>query len=342
MSLTSAALLCGLWHTAAPAAADMAVARKQVWFTPGPATPDLLELFQSGSQWADARERLAVFKFYQQHLMVPPPPIVEGNTYTALRDVHAFRRLTVGWHKRIAIEVGAVKLQYCSSDGSAETNAIRDTVDAIGAVEVAGGRVSLLAMDEPFYAAATVRACGAPDPEAAVSRVVNFILGVKTRYPEVVIGLIEPWPYFRAATIVRFLVDLQARGVPMAFLHTDAGVDQMKPGTDFAGEMRYLAEVCAEQGTRFGMIFNGDSGQSNAAYMAGAWQRVRMTADAFADWPDMPQDLIFQSWAQDSPGGRSVTPSNLPESAEDTHTGFINGATPLLHGPQHYPGRRRP
>src|SRR3954469_10537918 len=150
IGMTAAALLCGLYTSTGPARADEAVARKQVWFGPGPATPDLLELFQSGTQWADARERLAVFKFYQQHLMTPAPPIVEGNTYTALRDVQAFRRLTVGWHKRTAIEVGAVKRQYCSSDGSAEANAIRDTVDAIGAVEAAGGRVSLLAMDQPF------------------------------------------------------------------------------------------------------------------------------------------------------------------------------------------------
>jgi hypothetical protein len=333
-------LLTSIVCTSSAPSADRAVVRKQVWYTPGPATPDMLALFREGRQWAEARDRLAVFKFYQQHLMTPPPPIVEGNTYEALRQLDAFRKLTAGARKKIAVEVGAVKLQYCSDDGSAEAAAVRDTVAVIEAVEAARGRVSYLAMDEPFYSSATLSRCGAPDVEAGAERIINYIRGVKSTYPGVSIGLIEPWPYFPASTIGRLLTILRARGYTMPFFHTDAGVDQMKPGTDFAGEMRYLAEVCAAQGTRFGIIFNGDSPDSNAAYMAGAWRRVQLTADAFADWPDMPQDLIFQSWAQNPTTGEFVTPTNLPEAMSDTHTNLIDRATPMLHGPEHSVARR--
>lgn len=330
-------LLCtGGGLAVGPLAEGRAVPRKQVWFAPGPASPDLLALFRDEKAWATARERVAVFKFYQQHVMDPPPPIVEGNTYDAIVGAEGFRTVKVKWRRHIALEVGAVKAHYCSPDGAAEAHAVRDSIAAIRAVEEAGGRVTYLAMDEPFLAAASIPACGAPNVDAGVDRVVEYVQGVQRAYPGVAIGLIEPWPYLPAATIARVLTALRARGVPMRFFHADIGVDQIDPGEDFAAEMRYLASVCAAQQTRFGMIIHGDSGQSNAAYMAGAMERVRMTADAFADWPEMPQDVIFQSWAQEQPSGRFITPTNLPETTTDTHTSLVNRATPLLHGPEHY------
>lgn len=307
-----------------------------MWFAPGPATPDLLALFQDASQWKAARERIAVFKFYQSQLLSPPPQTVEGNTYTALRDVQAFRKLTTTWKKATAIEVGAVKAQYCTAEGSGEAQAVTDSVAAIDAVEAAGGYVASLAMDEPFHAAATVPACGAPNADAAADRVVAYIRGVQRSYPSIAIGLIEPYPYFPATTIARFLTTLRGAGITMPFFHVDVDLAQMKRGRDdFARDMRYLAGVCASHGTRFGMILWGESGDSNEAYMTGAWRRVQMTADAFADWPDMPQDLVFQSWAQEAETGRFRIPTNLPETTNDTHTNLIDRATPLLHGPEH-------
>jgi hypothetical protein len=326
----------------AQSAAQRAVIRKQVWFTPASAAPDLLDLFNNGALWETARERLAVIKFYQGQLMVPHPLAVEGNTLDALRDVRAFSRISSEWHKSIAIEVGSVKAFYCSADGTAESRAVSETNGVIGVVEALGGRVSYLAMDEPFYAAATERPCGAPDAEAAVDRVVNYVRGVTAVHPGISIGLIEPWPYFSAATIARFLTALRQRGVTLPFFHVDVDLDQVRPGRDdFARDLRYLAGVCAAQGTRFGMIIWGQDGTSDAAYMTGAWKRVQLTADAFADWLDMPQDIVFQTWTRDPRTNLPTVPANLPEATPNTHTWLINQATPLLHGPQHYPAPRK-
>lgn len=322
--------------------AERAVIRKQVWFTPAPAASDLLGLFNNGAQWATARERLAVIKFYQGQLTVPHPLEVEGNTLDALRDVRVFSRITLEWHKSIAVEVGAVKAFYCSANGTAESQAVADTNGVIANVEALGGRVSYLAMDEPFYAAATERPCGAPDADAAVDRVAAYLRRVSDAHPGVSIGLIEPWPYFPASSIARFLTALRQRGFTMPFFHADVDLDQIRAGRDdFARDVRYLAGVCAAQGTRFGMIIWGQDGSSDSAYMSGAMKRVRLTADAFADWTDMPQDIIFQTWTRQPGTGRLIVPANLPETTPDTHTWLINQATPLLHGPQHYPAPRK-
>src|SRR5437762_2666063 len=65
----------------------------RVWFAPGPGTLDYLRLFDHPEEWAHARRVVRVFKFYQQHVLIPASPIVGPNTYDALIQVDAFRRL---------------------------------------------------------------------------------------------------------------------------------------------------------------------------------------------------------------------------------------------------------
>ncbi len=318
-------------HTAAQ---QHAVARKMVWFTPGPGTADMRELFLPGAPWPNARAQVSVFKFYQGQVLYPTPSYYLPNDYHGLAGVGAFRTLTQEWHKQIAIEVGVVKAQYCSTDGVQERNAIRDTVASIWRIEAAGGRVNYLAFDEPFYAGATEAECGAPDLGPAADRVIHYMAAVKSADPDIVFGLIEPYPYFSASRLAQILDMMRARGIVFRFLHLDAGVDVVKPAA-LAGvpaDWRSLASYCAAIGTRFGVIVNGDNGDSAALYANGVMLRLQILEEAFGDGADMPDDLIFQSWAVNG-AGQKVIPPNLPETTPNTATELIDRGLLLLHGP---------
>jgi hypothetical protein len=280
-------------------------------------------LFTSPAEWPTARARVDVFKFYEQQLLEPPDtPRLGPDHYTALRDAGAFSTLTLEWHKAIAIEVGAVKRQFCSPNGTAEAEASRQSIDAVLNVRMAGGRVAYLAMDEPFYAGVTdADVCGGAT--GAADRLLVYVTAVRHALPGIGIGLIEPYPYFQPESIAQFLDLMAARGIAPSFLHLDAGTNQLRAGRDdFVRDVGAIAFACAARGVRFGMIFNGDTGESNAAYASGVMTRVQLTRQLFGSWAQMPGDLVFQSWV-DSPTLGSTIPQNLPETLADTHTDLI-------------------
>jgi len=315
----------------------------EIWFAPAPGSLDMLQLFEAEDEWPIALQRMGVFKFYQGHVLEPPAGINGPNTYQAFYAVGAFQKLTQVWHKRIAIEVGAVKEFYCTTDDSGMTTAITNTLRAIAAVQAAGGEVAYLAMDEPFLAG-TSQKCGGPDPGPTVQRLERYVKAVGGAYPTVEIGLIEPHPYFNVAQLAGFLSLMKARGIPVAFLHVDVDLNALKGGRDdFARDMTELASVCNTQQIPFGIIIWGRNGDSDALYVDDAMKLVRLIKDTFGEWDQMPDHLIFQSWAESMTGLR-ITPTNLPESALNTHTNLIKQGLRLLRGPREIEerGGRRP
>jgi hypothetical protein len=301
-----------------------------VWFTPAPGSLDMLRLFEAGDEWAGARSAVSVFKFYQQHFLDPPPSTVGPNTYGALRAAGAFRIVSQVWHKRLAVEVGAVKPHYCTADASGMNAAVRDTLAVIGAAHDAGGTVNDLAMDEPFLSGVD-RACGGPDPAATLTRLERYFAGVRLAAPDVRIGLIEPYPFFSAKTLDGFLVAMTLRGIRPAFFHLDVDLDAIRGPDTLAQDLRFLAGRCASAGMAFGIIFWGHSGDSDALYVEDAMRLVGRVNDAFPG--SLPPHLVFQSWAL-SRTGLLITPANLPEGAPNTHTTLIDAALPLLERPQ--------
>jgi hypothetical protein len=291
----------------------------------------MLRLFEADREWQAARQRIDVFKFYQQQVL--PGVVASGfapNTYEALRTVGAFRRLTGEWHKQIAIEVGAVKDAYCTPDGSGMVAAIANTLTAIAAIEAAGGRVDFLAMDEPFLSGYAKR-CDGPDPQPTVQRLEVFLTSVRNARPAIAVGLIEPYPFFSVTELVGFVRMLKARGVPPAFFHVDVDLNAIRPETRVYDDMQRLSYLCIAEQIPFGVIVWGNNGNADALYVNDAWRLVRMVVGSF-DAENMPRDLIFQSWAQTSTG-LWITPSNLPENSPNTHTYFLDQATKWLRQP---------
>ena len=317
-SLALAALLAlATMPVASPAAVP---ADDRIWFAPGPGTLDFVRLFERPAEWRRARALTSVFKFYQQHTQTPAPPIVGPNSYDALVRAGAFRTLKQ-WGTKVAIEVGAVKEFFCTPDARGMNEAIQNTVASVRAVETAGGTVSYLAMDEPFLAGQAA-VCGGPSLTPTADRLLTYQRAVAPAAPDAALGLIEAYPSFAPDAFDAMLRLLAARGVKPAFLHVDVDIRALRAGRDdFARDMRRLQTIAAEQAVPFGFIVWGYNGDADVLYADDAGRLTRGLADTFR-WEQMPEHVIFQSWAVSSTG-LLVTPNNLPEDRPYTHTHIL-------------------
>jgi hypothetical protein len=300
----------------------------RIWFTPGPGTVDMLRLFESPDEWPRARQVMNVFEFYQGHLLTAVSPGEGPNSYDAFVRADAFRKL-LRWGKRIAVEAGAVKEGYCTPDASGMQASIARTLEALRNVQAAGGRVTYLAMDEPFTGG-LVRRCGGPSLVPTADRLAVYIPAVRQAFPDVRIGLIEPYPFFSPDEIAQMLSLLHDRQIRVDFLHIDGQRPALPTDRDeFAGGLIELSALAAEYQIPFGVILFGDNGDADALYAADALRNATELKHVFRSWEVMPSHVIIQSWAL-SRTGLFITPSNLPETAPNTHTALINQIYQLL------------
>jgi hypothetical protein len=299
-----------------PSGSAPRVSADRIWFAQGPGTLDFQRLFEHPEEWARARDVITVFKFYQQHTEARRPEIVGPNHYDALVRVNAFRTLKE-LKINTALEIGSVKEFYCTPDRSGMDASIRATLDAVKAIEDAGGALKYIAMDDP-WASGRASVCGGPALEPTADRVATYMSAVHSAHPAIRIGLIEAYPISSAQTIETIIGLLRARGTPPAFLHMDVDWHALGAGA-FARDMPRLQAFAMSQNITFGIIMWGYNGDADALFAADAGAMANLIADAFKTWDAMPEHLIFQSWAVSSTG-LLITPSNLPEDRPYTHT----------------------
>jgi hypothetical protein len=306
--LVAAAL--ALAPLAMTAAAPLPTSAGRIWLTPGPGTLDYLRLFERPGEWRRARQVVSVFQFYQQHTQLPPAGIVGPNTYDAFVGVDAFRKIR-SWRMKTSLEIGSVKEGYCRDDPAGTMDAsIRSATESVLAVEAAGGTVDYLAQDEPWVSG-SFPVCGGPALEPTADRVARWMSALRQRFPRIEIGLIEAHPFLDVATIERILDLLQARGTPPAFLHLDVDWRAMEPG-DFARDLPRLRDAARARNITFGVIVWGYNGDADALFARDAADLANLMTEAFKGWEDMPERIIYQSWAESRTGLR-ITPTNLPE-----------------------------
>jgi len=291
----------------------------RIWFSPGPGTLDYLRLFDHPEEWSRARSVVTVFKFYAQHTQTPAPSIVGPNSYDALVRAGAFRKV-VSWKIKTALEAGSVKEFWCTPDASGMEASIQSTLDAVKAIEDAGGQLSYLAMDEPWVSG-RAKACGGPALEPTADRVALYMSTVNRARPTLKIGLIEAYPFSSEEAIETMVQLLRVRGVPPAFLHMDVDWHSLPPGA-FARDMKRLQTFAASLNMPFGIIIVGYNGEADALYASDDGGLANVIADAFQTWDAMPDHIIFQSWVVTSTG-LFITPSNLPEDQLYTHTNTL-------------------
>jgi hypothetical protein len=327
------ALLAAVFALMLPApAATLPFTPDRIWFTPGPGTIDMLRLFEAPDEWPQARQAMSVFEFYQGHTRTVAGPGEGPNRYDAFVRVDAFRKL-LQWRKRMAIEMAAVKEQYCTDDASGMQASVNDTLESLRNVQAAGGTVTYIAMDEPFIGG-LARRCGTPAMERTANRLAVYIPAVRQAFPSVKIGLIEPYPVFTVAQFTTIMQLLRERGLSVDFLHIDARRPDTQPGSrDYSGDLILLRQLAEAYKIPYGVIIWGDPGDSDALYAADALRNADALGRAFRNWEVLPDHVIIQSWALSSTG-QFITPTNLPESTPNSHTWLVNDIYKRLRTPK--------
>jgi hypothetical protein len=290
------------------------------WFAPNMGSRDYPELFTKPEQWSAARSRINVFKFYTQNVLPDPCPICGDNTLGTFVGVQAFQRLT-DWGIAIAVEVGAVKPWGCTSDITFGV-----TKQVIRNVQIHGGTVTFLAMDEPRVGGEEIAGgltCGYTMLES-MEQTAEFIKRVRAAYPQIIVGDIQAYPHFSPAEIQEWILALEDRGATPAFLHMDIDIERVRvERQDVIGDLQTLNQFCQEHSIPFGVIFtsNWHAAGSNRTYYESTMEWVRTVNDAIGK----PQHVIFQSWQGPASNGVHEVPDNLPQNdpSDYSHTRLI-------------------
>ena len=286
----------------------------QIWFAPLPPMPiregrpyigstDFASLFASEAAWQRVAGRTHIFKLYGEWL---------GGTATDAE----LRRVVAALKARgiaIAIEVGPLIATTCGEGIEGFAGGAPEALRLVRRVVAAGGTVSYLAMDEPFFFGSLYtgpNACSWSTAKVA-AEVARFVRGVKAAYPSIVVGDIEPLagPATAAKYEAWMAAVRSALGVPLPFFHLDLDWGR---GDWAAGSLR-LQAYARGHGVRFGIIYNSSFGSSDAEWLAAAQGHV-LTHELDGAGP--PDDAIFQSWT-DHPD------RVLPESGPNTFTHLI-------------------
>ena len=297
---------------APPAAPDLS--GDLVWFAPlpplstGPGRPfigsdDFMDLFAPGAEWPDAAAGIQVFKLYGEWV---------GSTSDAdLRTaVQAIRERGLA----LAVEMGPLDATAeCGADteGFAGSSDARDIARRISD---AGGRLDLVAMDEPFYYGSVYdgpHACHWDAPTIA-SKVSAFVDIMRGYFPDVLVGDTEPTPPPTDVGTYTGWIDAfrDTNGYDLAFLHLDIDWNR----DSWAADAAAIAGHGEKAGVPVGVIFAGNgTDPTDAQWVATAGERVK-TYLATAGAP--PRHVLFQSWV-DHPD------RVLPESDPSTFTGLV-------------------
>lgn len=318
------ALVCASVACGRPTGPGEPPADRFAVLAPASASTDLATMFEPNGhpQWSQARSRLRAFQFYQQSLR-PVCTTCGANSVTRLLTAvpsGAFRYLK-DHDIQIGVEAGAVKEHTC--DGRENARVLVEDVQPIYAT---GAHVTYVAMDEPFTAALPVRGTspfGRCDLslDDSIVQVANFMRAFSATYPDVRIGLIEPYPYFTVDEITTFIRALEDNErVSVAFFRLDYDVrHRFNADTNTAADLKRLRDFLAGRRIDFEVIVTGYDGRTDAASVASAMALAYEVSGVVG----RPHTVVFQDWSSDRLGLGS-TAQNLPEHQVGSLTWLLN------------------
>jgi hypothetical protein len=269
-----------------PTPADLS-ARPLIWYAPLPNEPtnpgsvDFMDQFTPAAPWQHAASHVDVYKLYGGWVARGAS---DAQLATAIADIR--RRGMV-----LAVEAGPLTAPADCGQAVESFAGVDEARVIASRVLKAGGRIAVIAFDEPYYYAHVydgANACHWDLPRIA-SMVVDYVKVLRSYFPELIAGDIEPLPEPVTAAGLADWIDAYraAAGEPLAFLHMD--MDWGRPGWDTLGHA--VASRAARRGVPVGMIYNGGSAPTAAQWLQQAGLRVkRYEAGGVAD------HTIFQSW----------------------------------------------
>jgi hypothetical protein len=303
-----------------------------VWFAPNMGSTDHAELFTDPGAWAGERELIDVFQFHSAVLFDQPCAICSDNSIVTLGAADSFRQLSE-WGIATAVEVGAIYEDGC--DGAA--NFARDAGVVIANVAAHGGSVRLLTMDEPLLHGGRKPhplACDYTPAEAAVETAA-FVRAVAAAHPDILVGLVEPYPHYSVVELQDWILELDRQGVALPFFHLDVDIERVRvEGQRVAADLRALRDFCQARDIAFGVIFtsNWTRSGSNRAYYRSTLDWVTTVNEAMG----RPQHVKFESWQGPASSGHHEVPVNLTRNDPDGygHLALLREGLNVLAAPQ--------
>jgi len=289
--------------------------RPLYWFGPlppmptGPGRPftgsdDFMALFEPDAPWPEAASHIQVFKLYGEWVAYHAS---DAQLRQAVEDI---RRRGLA----LAVEAGPLDPPADCGQGI-EGFAGTDEGRLIARrVLGAGGRIDLIALDEPYFFAHYYdgsNACGW-DAERVAAEVGEFIAVMRQSFPGLQVGDTEPLA--GASTSGGYTAWLQTfrqvNGYDLAFLHMD--IDWARP--TWPREVKTIEDFGRDFGVPVGLIYTGNfQDADDEAWLSIAGERVLRYEE---ETGGRPEHVLFQSW-NDRPD------SALPDSQPYTFTGFI-------------------
>lgn len=281
------------------------------WFGPLPDMPtnhgsvDFMELFSTADGWEDTASRLDVFKLYGE--------------WVAYHAADSELRTAVEWIHRhglaLAVEAGPLD-PPADCGGGIEGFAGSDEGRLIARrILEAGGRIDVIALDEPYYYASFYDGPNAChwSAELVAAEVAEYVELMRGFFPDIVVGDTEPLPSpVRAEDYEAWLTTFrEVNGFDLAFLHLDIDWGRSAEWLEMAQRMVLFG---GEFGVPVGIIFNGTAADpTDEVWLSITGERVKRYEGETGVPPD---HVVFQSW-NDHPD------RVLPESDPYTFTGFI-------------------
>lgn len=302
--------------SAAPSAstsvASPGAQRPEVWFAPMPyarpghddeidGSADYDALFSGPDRWpvaAAATDVVAVYSIWVFALA----------TDDQLKAIIASTRAR---GQRLALELGALRRTDACGSGVEGFDATLEAVDRLHAL---GGRIDVIAFDEPYYYGHLFtgeHACRWSTDRVA-AEVASFVAEVRRAEPGVRVGDIEPlWGAVSGADLGTWLdAYRRASGEPFAFLQMDVGWRRAAAALD---DLAATSAEVAARGVELGVIYNGPGARSDKAWTDLARASI---AAAEARLEGAPDQAVFQSWEH-------WPRKALPETDPTTLTGLL-------------------
>jgi hypothetical protein len=289
--------------------------RPLVWFAPLPPMPtnegrpftgsdDFLDLFKQDAPWTAAASHIQVFKLYGEWVAYHAS---DSELRTA---VDGIRRLGLA----LAVEAGPLDPPAECGQG-VESFAGTDEGRLIARrIQEAGGRIDLVALDEPLFFASIYDGPNAChwSAEKVAAEVGKYIAVMRESFPDVVVGDTEPLAGASTpSTYTGWLETFRkVNGFDLAFLHVDIDWGRLR----WPEEVKRIEDFGRRFGVPVGIIYSGNTGDiTDEAWLSIAGERVLRYEDQTAG---RPEHVLFQSW-KDKPDRA------LPESEPYTFTGFV-------------------
>ncbi|MGZ4461727.1 MAG: hypothetical protein ACXVZP_02700 [Gaiellaceae bacterium] len=297
-----------------------ALGKPLVWFAPLPAvaprpqpegigygSSDYMKLFSPTASWTRAAGHVNVFKLYGNWVEQAATP---DELATIVGDL---KRRGIA----LAVELQPLQPSADCGQGVEGFDSLAGATAIAERIRAAGGTIAYAALDEPFFYGSLYDGPGAChwSEETIAQQIVAYVSALRSVFPDVVVGDIEPMPSGVTPDEIAQWLDVYraVSGAPFPFFHLDVTFTTFLRSQTWAADAGRLEQASHRRGIPFGMIYDGN-GDSDLGWTQSAEQRIE-TYELVAR--GRPDQVIFQSWV-DHPD------RVLPEGSSGSFTNLID------------------